>query len=599
MSNYDPEIKIYYGPIDNNENRLIPAPDIAISLEYNYANDTIIGYTYIVTLTGVITSLDLRNQNSVPNNPAQNIGAVTDHMYKLRKLLTQNGRILNIVKNTDNSIILKAKGGILRSLSFDESPNNWKNYASYTASLEFHSVDFVSHTEDCDSIFLDQSTYPSGTAGIVDINKFKIKSFQDSWNITFDENEAFNRYDNLLIDNRSFNIQYTISATGKHFFDYENESTGDSKLLPAWEQAKNFVQYRLHSQVMSLINGVLKNTYNDGCTSSDDQTTINTPSNSNGLLESFDTQYKIFNETISCEASESDGSFSATYTAVVKTINSGSAIWTHTHAKHTVSKSKTHTNIGDMKTTNISINGTIQGLEEGGLIRPGVHLSLPSAGSLLIYNGSPTNKYNNAKILLDKIYNPNNYNSGIGITGKRDINNQFKTALGITLQELEVNQGPYDSIADAPHPISFNLTHDYNAGTINYSIEYSSNNNCGNKYREMNIQITQPVKVTATFDRPNSNRSSMIQELGTYTPKTVSITINGVDNSEIGQPTDIDLEDELNGANVGYNNQGYLPVELPYAGPNNIITQKQYTKNPMDGSYSVILNYICGTNGCN
>jgi hypothetical protein len=42
MSIYRPEIKMYYGSIDS-DHRLIPVPDITISIEYNYSNDTIIG----------------------------------------------------------------------------------------------------------------------------------------------------------------------------------------------------------------------------------------------------------------------------------------------------------------------------------------------------------------------------------------------------------------------------------------------------------------------------------------------------------------------------------------------------------------------------
>ena len=233
MSTYDPDIKIYYGTIDD-DHRLLPAPDISIGLEYNYSNDTIIGYTYTVNLTGQITALDLRELNNgdeIPNDSNYGIGAIADHINKVRNILTQNGSILHIVKSSNNQSLLKAKGGILRSLSFDESPNNWVHYASYTATLEFHSIDFVSNTESCDNLFLNPSTHTPGSAGIVDINKFKIKTFQDGWSFTFDENEAFNKIKNndmninLNINNRSFNIQYNISATGKHFFDYDSETS--------------------------------------------------------------------------------------------------------------------------------------------------------------------------------------------------------------------------------------------------------------------------------------------------------------------------------------------------------------------------------------
>lgn len=602
MNTYDPDIKIYYGTIDN-DHRLLPAPDISIGLEYNYSNDTIIGYTYTVSLNGQITALDLRelsNGDEIPDNPDYGIGAIADHISKVRNILTQNGSILHIVKSSNGQSILKAKGGILRSLSFDESPNNWVHYASYTATLEFHSIDFASNIENCSNIFLDPLTHTPGSAGIVDINKFKIKSFQDGWSFTFDENEAFNKIRendigiDLNINNRSFNIQYNISATGKHFFAYDSETTGASKILPAFEQAKNFVQYRLYEQVTNLLNGVLKNSYSSACGGGDDLSDLHEPgSSSNGLLKNIgDSEFKIFNEQISCESSESDGSFSATYSATVMT-TLGNSSWSSLGAKHTISKNLNKSLKGTAKTTNISINGSIQGYLEGGIINSPGPISLPNSGSFIIYSGSSSSKYNNAKTLLDKIYNESDYGSGLGESGKRDLKKIFKDALGITLAELDALPADDDPVSDPPHPTSFNLTHDYNNGTINYSLEYSSANACGKKYQEISVQISNPTKVTATFNIPNSNSCPTIQELGTQTAKTVSVTIRGFDHSLIGRPEVIDLEEQLNMANPGCLNDGYLPINIPGITTDSILTQRQYTKNPVDGSYSVSLNYIC------
>lgn len=608
MNTYNPNIKIYYGQI-NSEHRLLPAPDISIGLEYNYSNDTIIGYTYIVNLSGQITALDLRalnNGDEIPDNPSYGIGAITDHINKVRNILTQNGSILHIVKSSNGQSILKAKGGILRSLSFDESPNNWVHYASYTATIEFNSVDFGSDTENCTDIFLDPSAHAPGSAGIVDINKFKIKSFQDGWSFTFDENEAFNKITNndininLNINNRSFNIQYNISATGKHFFSYDNETTGQSKILPAFQQAKNFVQYRLYEQVTNLLNGVLKNSYSASCSGGDDLSDLHVPgSSSDGLLENIgDNEFRIFNEQISCESSESDGSFSAIYSATVMT-TLGNPDWSSLGAKHTVSKNINKSFKGTAKTTNISVNGSIQGYLEGGIINSPGPISLPDSGAFIIYSGSSSSKYNNAKTLLDKIYNESDYGSGLGESGKRDLKKIFKDALGITLAELDALTADDDPVSDPPHPISFNLTHDYNNGTINYSLEYSSTNACGKKYQEINVQISNPTKVTATFNIPNSNTCPIIQELGTKTAKTVSVTIRGFDHSDIGRPEVISLKEQLDMANPGCLNVGYLPpITIPGITEDSILTQRQYTKNPMDGSYSLSLNYICSTKGC-
>jgi hypothetical protein len=613
MNTYKPDIKIYYGSISD-ENRLIPAPDITISTEYTYSNDTIIGYSYIFNLTGSATALDLRNldygdEYTDPTN--YNLGAVVDHINKLRKILSNNGNVLRIVNGETDATILEARGGILRSFSFDESNNNWTHFATYSASLEFTEVDFMSSTESCGSVFLDPTSFPDGQPGIVDINSFKIKNFSDSWSFTFGENESYDRIEtidsggNLNLNNTTFNIEYSINATGKHHYIYDGNN---ATLLPAWEQAKNFVQYRLYEQVMSLISNVLKNPYTP-CTSSDGLNDIHLPG-STGLLSSLgDSSYKIYNEEITCDVSESEGSFSASYSAIV-TSTLGNSNWGDPAAKHSVSKSiqTTRDTNGKISKT-ISIEGNIEGFIEGGLIRTNKAITLPNSGAITLLNSSSDDKYNNAKIVLDKIYSSSDYNGGLGECGKRDLKSQYKSILGIDNEALSTSDEvkpdpvcpPEDGciIPDPPHPASFNLTHDYNSGTISYSVEYNSDNaSCqsGNnaKFTQISIQTSKPNKVIATFNVPNSEKCPIIQELGTYTTKTVTLNISGTDPSCKGKPKAIDFNTLIScGA---CEDDGDFPIKLPLGG-NFILTQKQYTKNPVDGSFSISLAYICD-DGC-
>lgn len=615
MSTYKPEIKVYYGSISN-ENRLIPAPDISISTEYVYSNDSIIGYTYIFSFNGSVTALDLREveyggEYSEPDD--YNMGAVVDHIHKLRSILSENGKILRIVNGQNDSVILEARGGILRSFSFDESNNNWTHFASYSASIEFSSVDFMSSTESCDNVFLDPLSFPSGAAGIVDINSFKIKNFSDNWSFNFNETDSYNRVknidtgENLNLNNITFSIEYSINAVGKNFHVYTNQN--DSKLLPAWEQAKNFVQYRLYEQVTNLLNNVLKNPYSP-CSSSDGLKDVHVPGSS-GLLSSLgDSSYKIYNEEITCEASESAGSFSASYSATVKS-SLGNNLWSDPAATHTIEKSiQTSTDSNGTITKNISVNGTIQGLIEGGLIKSNKAIELPNQGSIKLLNNISDNKYNNAKIVLDKIYSSLDYNRGIGECGKRDLKPTFKDILGITIDKLEIEgqtneppQCPLDPsscvIPDPPHPASFNLTHDYVNGTITYSLDYNSEDaNCQNgnnaKFTQISIQTSQPNKVTATFNIPNSEECALIQELGTFTAKTVNITIAGVDNSCIGRPEKVDFNTLIKCGSC--DSEEYFPIQLPPS-EDIILTQKQYSNNPVDGSFTINLSYIC-SKGC-
>jgi hypothetical protein len=616
MSTYKPDIKIYYGEIDPN-NRLIPAPDITISINYNYSNDSIIGYTYIFDINGSATALDLRDlaygdEYTEPDN--YNFGAVVDHIHKLRSILSNNGNILRIVNGVTDSIILEARGGILRSFSFDESNNNWTSTAQYSASLEFSNVDFMTSTESCDNVFLDPLSFPSGQAGIVDLNSFKIKTFSDSWSFNFNETESYNRIKaidtgtNIDINNLSFDIEYTINAVGKHFHVY-NESDS-STLLPAWEQAKNFVQYRLYSQVTNLLDNVLKNPYTT-CSSSDGLNDIHIPG-STGLLSSLgDSSYSIYNEQITCESSESDGSFSASYSATVKS-RLGNSNWSHPASTHSIDKSVQITTDANGKVTkNISVNGTIQGLIEGGLIRINKVIQLPNQGSITLLNNITDNKYNNAKLVLDKIYSDSDYNSGQGQCGKRDLKPEFKSILGITVEELQTGnqQDTPDPVCpstttcttpDAPHPSSFNLTHDYINGNITYKAEYNSDDaNCKSggdaKFSQISIQTNMPTKVIATFNVPNSSSCPIIQELGTYTAKTVSVTISGIDASCKGKPKEVNFSSLINCGDCF--SEGDFPIPLPLNG-NYILTQKQYTNNPVDGSFTINLGYICDTVGC-
>ncbi|NBT09310.1 MAG: hypothetical protein EBS98_11030, partial [Chitinophagia bacterium] len=240
----------------------------------------------------------------------------------------------------------------------------------------------------------------------------------------------------------------------------------------------------------------------------------------------------------------------------------------------------------------------IQGLIEGGLIRLSEPISLPNTGSFLISQNQTNTQYDNAKILLDKIYNENDYAAGLGSSGKRDLKTNFKTYLGITLNNLGMISNPNDTILDPPHPISFSLTHDYFNGNISYSIEYSSEKYCGRKINDITINTNRPNKILATFNIPNSQNCPLIQELGTHTAAIVSISIQGIDLSDDGQPPDLDIIAEITKElDLDCLDIGYLPIDLPASGTY-IITEQQYTRNPIDGSFSVNISYICNNSGC-
>ncbi|NCA31003.1 MAG: hypothetical protein EBS93_09865, partial [Chitinophagia bacterium] len=121
---------------------------------------------------------------------------------------------------------------------------------------------------------------------------------------------------------------------------------------------------------------------------------------------------------------------------------------------------------------------------------------------------------------------------------------------------------------------------------------------CGRKINDITINTNRPNKILATFNIPNSQNCPLIQELGTHTAAIVSISIQGIDLSDDGQPPDLDIIAEITKElDLDCLDIGYLPIDLPASGTY-IITEQQYTRNPIDGSFSVNISYICNNSGC-
>lgn len=595
---YRPNIEMFYGTVNDNNSKIIPAPNMGISINYSYANDAIVGYTYTVTLNGTITSLDLRDlsygdEYDPTTYNQRNIGSLADSIDKLRFLLIQNGNVLHITNAATGIAFFKAKGGILRSFVVDQSQNNWANSAQFNASIEFNAVE-INDTEDCYNSFLDITGFPTNDKGIVDVNTYKLKDFSDSWSFNFEAENynvvgqtEYNDYINL--DNSHFKLTYEANATGKSYYIYSDEDTSEATLIPAWEQAKNFVQYRLYNQVTSLIDGVLK-TYPSGCGSADGLNDINIPGNTaSGLLSSLgDGNYGIYNEEISCESSESQGTFSASYNCIVRHKNGG--VYSPSNCFHKIQKSINNAN-SNRPTRTISLTGSIEGLIEGGIVRSNQPLELPAQGKLFIYStmASSQEKIRSAQALLNTIHNPSAFSGGFGF-GKKDFYQHFKNDLGINAAAFSdmgispSNDDPYSG--SFPHPTTFNLTYNYLEGTINYNVEYSSLANCSVYYNNITIDTEDRTKVFVVLDIPGSNSCGVVQQLGTYTLKKVNVNIDGYDASlVIGN---IDNIDQFITCGTCSSIES-LPVNIP----NGYITEQQYTMDPITGKYQIALSYIC------
>lgn len=575
--------KIYYGPDGDTgkDYTLVPAPTLSIDKEFAYANDVIIGYTYIVNLQGYITNYRKTNDTEDPNSSrdyvSKNIQKVLGGIELVRKILSRNGS--NLAVYDDASRVIHCKGGTLRSINFEETDNNWASYATYTASIEFNEVEFLEESISCASSDIDGS---SKSPLLVDIDSHKIKSFNDGWTFSvteqsFDYVRSSNDGKDLKIHNMVINASYTINVTGKNY--YLNDL-----LIPAHEQARIFAQKRLYNRVSQLVSGGSSNIFkvttdvNSEPCGNDTLNTIH--QDGPGILGNI--TYLPHNETVSCEISESDGTFSANYSCVLKSKATGMT-YSDQSVIHTVSRSRTReAQSGTRDNYTISIDGTIQGLVLGGLIYSAGNFSLPSNGSFMINANSSTNKYTTASSFYSSIGNDS------------DLNDTFKDVLNITFDELDADTSECSNIPPYPKPGSFNLTRNYIDGTINYSAEYSTDSACnrsGESIQNISITTDNPTPVLAEFIVPNG--PVIIQDIKTVTAKKITINIDGRKSSDRDCCHDLSTIISSLGCSAIV-----LPVGVTLPDPSKyILTQKTRTDNKIEGTYNITLGYICES-GC-
>jgi hypothetical protein len=574
--------RAYYGPEGSisDDYRLSPVPMVTLSTEFQYANDVIIGYTHTLTLSGHISNYRrLSNQDESNSNPdyyTKNIQKVLEGIELVRKILSRNGSNLEI-RDDFGSVMVKAKGGTLRSLNFDETDNNWSTYATYSASIEFNEIEFLGENINCSSSAIDGS---SKSSNLINIDNHKIKSFTDGWSFSiaeqgYDYARTIDTGSDIKLHNMVINASYNINATGKNYYI-------DDKVVPAHEQARIFVQKRLYDKVAQLVTGGNSNLFkitsavNGTACGSDTLNSIH--QDGNGILGNI--TYLPHNESVNCEISESEGSFSVNYSCILKSKATGMT-YSGQSVIHTITKSRSrNAESGTKDNYSISVEGNIQGLYLGGLIYSAGNFSLPSNGSFIIKASDGANKYSSAS----------NFYSSIGT--EEDLNDGLKQALNITFAELNINPSGCSgsTLPTTPKPSSFNLTRNYIDGTITYNAEYSSNSACnkeGESFQSVSIDVENPVPVLAEFIVPNGG--TIIQDIQTITAKKINITISGrkQKNRECCPDINAMIQDMGCGAVV-------LPSGVSLPDPNKyVLTQKQRTDNKTEGTYNFSLSYTC------
>lgn len=576
-------------PTFDETTRIIPTPQITLATDITYAsenNNVIVGHKHIVTLTGSATAFR-KESESDPGQPLV-LSQVVDNISRLRSLLSQMGLTLYLREN--NQDILKAIGGKLVSFELSESPNNWRTFANYTVTLEFQSVSYDSADDyTCAVTVLDSST----TQAAIDTSKHKISNYNENYNISISE-DYYNRLRNLdsgedvNIENILLNFTYSLEATGKHFFV-------DDELIPAWEQAKNFVQDKLKEKITQLFDN-LGITSSTACGATETLTSMQSLDNDDALLKDLSTsnKYKIYNEEITCNASEAEGTFSVQYNCILK--RSSDSDHTYGHSTHTFTKDVSYNKENSFITT-ITINGNIQGLIEGGLVNNSLgSFSLPNNGNFIIAASTGNVKYNNALNTLQLVVN----------LEQTDLIDTFKEKINVTYSGLGLDPSILGEclteLPAFPKASNFNLTHNPFDGTINYSADFNSNLVCGGEeYNNIVVSINNPVKVYATFDIPGasgtSNIGTVLQNIGTQTSKTINISIQGANKSlkKCGLQEQ-DINDLLTNSCVNFIMPSGIADKLP-SEDMFILTTRNKTTNLVDGSYTINLGYICNS-GC-
>lgn len=577
MPGYNSATQVYYCKQSGSpslSNRIAPSPTITISPEIYYANDSVVGYTYNITLSGYANAL---RKEIDGGSTLSGVDETVSHIGDIRSIFSFNGGNLYIKQGNNN--ILVAKGATIKSIQFETSDNRWVNYAPFTIQIEFNEVDFTGCSNNssigCGSSFF-HAGQPSSIVSddLIDMRDYKIKQFTDKWTVTI-ENQIYDNFFDTY--NNIFRVSYDLSATGKHY--YVNDT-----VVPAWQQAKLFCQKRLHDQVMGLLDGILQIDASSSCNASKSIDELHSIDNSGsrdggamsgfvGLQEGIPNQ-NIYNETITCNVSEANGTFSLVYSAIVKKYNpllspSENAVI------HTATNNTTTTDTDGQNTT-IAIQGNIQGLVRGGFIYQNNDFMLPDSGTFISTVDSAETKYSNALAY---------FNAKIG-DGNGDLSAEYKTNLGITAANLLITS------TKPIKPSSFTIDHNYTNGVVGYNATYDSKTaqSSGRGYSNISIVRNDPVEIIQEFIVPGRSAGPIIQKLGMKTARTISINIEGASDLNKECPEGGVIEDVCNSLPV-FDIEGFEALLADSEGY--VRTKEDYTSNKIDGSFSISLEYTC------
>lgn len=605
---------------------IMPSPLLNINLETFYSNESLIGYTYNVTLNGVVATRQTREDT----NPTMGFGAVVGSLARFQQIFHEvgNGGVLVVCKNQltptqglDEAMMFR--GGRIKSLDISPGSNQMVFTSEYAVEIEFndaslcgcnystnfgcHNAMFAlkKHTNLVNYGEHDQASSNSSTGnGDTDCDytcggtdngadeTFRIKQFSDGFNIDFqdgayDYGEASST---LRLHNKNYNVTYTVSATGQHYYDC------DGNLFPAWKQAKSFCQDRFLDQITAFYNNQAMH-YNgeeeSHCGSTEDNGTIHQQT-SPSIHDTNQTHFNIYDEKVTLTPSEADGTFSINYSATIKEHETDNVL-SHPHTNHNFTFTPTaNSEHNKLPGRGLTINGTIQGYtgQKGSIVWPNSEgFTIPASGDksmVIMKKGQHThNRYERAKNHFTQMYS---LSTGHVINGDLcNYLNQFvEETCTHTLPGCPPPELPCPQKICTAKPNSFQATHNVNAGSIDYSIEFTpeefDNGRC-------NIQISteESVPLVAEFTIPGYG--VYFQPLGGCTPKRWNITAEGTlsytDESEICP------DDDQNNFDVCGTLPGQCTNWTPPTAGGYLKTAESRNYNPTDRSFSYNASYVC------
>lgn len=669
--------RIYYGLDNYGKKAIRPCPNLKYTTEFLYQNDTIGGILYHITLTGKLVVPEGMTNNPLPpfDDPpdVETLAESTvlgQQMRELNKLFSDNHKTL-IMATTDEygqafRPILIANNILVRSINISPGTSNFVKEANYTIELESSHMLFshdITQMDDFNDVFsggIEKKMFERMMSKyMIDLTKFSIKEWNEDFQIQSgeDQTKPVTSVDRICdygletpngtcdfpenlpailttLGGEHITITYSLNAVGKQVEWFE----GKKGPLPAWEHAKRFVQTKLLERMGGLFTNFLP--MNGFVTRENISAPLGNPGafdDFKGPLQAFDDgsairlpTFAIYNEHFSFDVSESDGSFSVTYNAIMKRLCPDGETETYkltypegptysnycsNNAIHTIQKNINKTmeqneyTMLDTQNVTITLNGTVQGLIPGGIMAPEskLYIDTTKKGSFLCYN--PTTDTPNsfdrihyAELAFDKIFDYNNY----------DLKAEFKTLFGVTPYHLRV------SPSSRMLPSSMQVVRNMIEGTITWNATYSTKINCDPNNFEINVSTKQPTPIIAEFTVPNNNVRDangdicytgrgypVIQLLGTQSPKTIDVSIN----ASVAH----DFNKCCLGSNANYNLIDYeffgfktkdgesrlesfiIPsgMVIPYISDKYALTRKVKTSSYPGGQMSFSLSYVC------